>query len=201
MANVYIPEAGGSPNRIPHFDNVPVAVDLWEPVYKNLFEVNFILPKILRESGRDAEILMYNATNIKFPFTEAINPVSQRYKYSTRAYVTTPEKTHLEDITISFNINQSDKNSVVVWNTLKAWYDLVWNSQTGELHYKKDIVGTIIANQHDRRGEVIRNVTFRNCQLNSLSAIELTWDEQGIIEKVDANFIVDTYIDLYTDNL
>ena len=88
-----------------------------------------------------------------------------------------------------------------VWNTLKAWYDLVYNSQNGTLHYKSDIIGTIIVNQHDKKGVVLRRVTFQNCQMKTLAGYELDWgSNSNIIDKVDATFVYDYFVDEYIDN-
>lgn len=200
MANVYIPEGGGDPSRLPHFTNIPVAADLWEPIYQNLFEINFILPEALSNQGRDNNVMTYNSTSIPFDLTPDIGTVEQRYKYSTRAYVTMPDTATTKEFAINFNYNQNPDLAIVVWNTLKAWYDLVWNSQTGELNYKRDIVGTIITNQHDRRGEVIRQVTYHNCQILGIDGFEFNWDSATICSGA-ARFKADYWTDLYTDQV
>jgi hypothetical protein len=81
------------------------------------------------------------------------------------------------------------------WQTLKAWYDLVWNSQNGFLHYKADTIGTIIVNYHDKKGFVLRRVTFQNCQITSLGQPSLTWAGQDIWQDVNAKFVADYWID------
>ena len=86
------------------------------------------------------------------------------------------------------------------WNTLRAWYDLVWNSQNGYLHYKADIIGTIIVNQHDKKGLVLRRVTFQNAQITSVGSPSMDWSGQGIWEDATAKFVADYWIDEYIDN-
>jgi hypothetical protein len=169
-----------------------------EVVYLNLFEISFILPVILQEQGRDAVMLLQQATNIDLNLTEAIEVAEQRFKYSTRAFMKTPTKTHV-DFNIKFNINVDDNKSMVVWNTLKAWYDLVWNSQNGTLNYKSDIIGTIIVNQHDKKGVVLRRVTFQNCQIKSIAGYGLQWSSPEILNEVQADFVADYWIDEYID--
>lgn len=85
------------------------------------------------------------------------------------------------------------------WNVLKAWYDLVWNSQNGTLHYKSDIIGTIIVNQHDKKGVVLRRVTFQNAQLRGIDAPSLAWNSNEIWSDVGAKFVADYWIDEYID--
>jgi hypothetical protein len=140
-----------------------------EPVYLNLFEVTFVLPTILQAQGRDPVLLLQQAKKIDLGITNKPIAVSeQRFKYSTRAFVNAgPDKSHV-DFDIPFNVNVNNQGSMETWNTMRAWYDLVWNSQNGYLHYKADIIGTIIVNQHDKKGLVLRRVTFQNCQITRI---------------------------------
>lgn len=171
-----------------------------EVVYTNLFETTFVLPVILQAQGRNPILLLQNALNIDFNLTEFDVAVKeQRFKYSTRAFLTTPTKTS-GAFNIKFNVNVNQQGSMETWNAMKAWYDLVFNSQNGTLHYKSDIIGTIIVNQHDKKGVVLRRVTFQNCQISKLQGYSLDWAQNNIIESVQADFIYDYFIDEYIDN-
>ena len=171
-----------------------------EVVYTNLFEVTFVLPTILQAQKRDALLLLENATKISLNLTEHdVAEKVQRFKYSTRAFYATPTKTH-GNLTIPFQVNVNNNGSMEVWNTLKAWYDLLFNSQNGSLHYKSDLIGTIIVNQHDKKGVVLRRVTFQNCQLFKVAGYDLDWASNGIIENVSAEFVYDYLIDEYIDS-
>ena len=169
-----------------------------EPVYLNLFEITFILPTILQAQGRDPILMLQQANSVTLDLTKDIDVKDQRFKYSTRAFLTTPSQTHME-FDIKFNVNVNDQNSMETWNVLKAWYDLVWNSQNGTLHYKSDIIGTIIVNQHDRKGVIIRRVTFQNAQLRGIDAPSLAWSTNDIWSDVGARFVADYWIDEYID--
>lgn len=191
---------------LPHFSNLIVTgapggpgTQPQEPVYKNLFEITFVFPTILQAQGRDPVLLLQQATNIDLNLTEQIGVKDQRFKYTTRAFLGTPDKTHVE-FDITFNVNVNAGGSMESWNTLKAWYDLVWNSQNGYLHYKADIIGTIIVNQHDKKGVVLRRVTFQNCQIKNVEGIGLSFDGSGDIWSAKAGFIADYWIDEYIDN-
>jgi len=172
-----------------------------EPVYLNLFEITFVLPTILQAQGRDPVLLLQQAKKIDLGITNKPIAVSeQRFKYSTRAFLNAgPDKSHVE-FEIPFNVNVNNQGSMETWNTLRAWYDLVWNSQNGYLHYKADIIGTIIVNQHDKKGLVLRRVTFQNCQINEIGSPPMDWSGQGIWEEASAKFVADYWIDEYIDN-
>ena len=168
----------------------------------NLFEITFILPVILQAQGRDPILLLENATKVNLGGANLtsfdVGQAQQRFKYSTREFLTTPTKTSGE-ITIPFQVNVNNQGSMEVWATLKAWYDLVFNSQNGSLHYKSDIISTIIVNQHDKKGVVIRRVTFQNCQIKSLTGWDLDWASNAIVTDVTAAIVYDYFIDEYID--
>jgi hypothetical protein len=171
-----------------------------EVVYTNLFEITFVLPVILQAQGRDPILLLQNALKIDMNLTEFDVAIKeQRFKYSTRAFLTTPTKTS-GAFNITFNVNVNQQGSMETWNALKAWYDLVFNSQNGSLHYKSDIIGTVIVNQHDKKGVVLRRVTFQNCQINKVQGYTLDWASNNIIENLQVDFIYDYFIDEYIDN-
>lgn len=172
-----------------------------EPVYMNLFEITFVLPTILQAQGRDPVLLLQQAKNIDLGVTnKEIASSNQRFKYSTREFLHAGPDKSSGDFTIKFNVNVNSQGSMETWNTLRAWYDLVWNSQNGYLHYKADIIGTVIVNQHDKKGLVLRRVTFQNCQLSSVQSPSLDWGGQGIWEDCEAKFVFDYWIDEYIDN-
>ena len=171
-----------------------------EVVYLNLFEITFILPVILQAQGRDPILLLQNATKIDLNLTEFdMTSKQQRFKYSTREFISTPTKTSGE-ITIPIQVNVNQQGSMENWNTMKAWYDLAFNSQNGALHYKSDLIGTIIVNQHDKKGVVLRRVTFQNCQLYKLTGFSLDWSSNNIQDNVSGTFTYDYFIDEYIDN-
>ena len=160
----------------------------------------YILPVILQTQGRNPILLLQNALNIDMNLTQFdVGVKEQRFKYSTRQFLTTPTKTSGE-FNIKFNVNVNQQGSMETWNALKAWYDLVFNSQNGSLHYKSDIIATVIVNQHDKKGVVLRRVTYQNVQIKQLAGYSLDWTSNNIIESVQADFIYDYFIDEYIDN-
>lgn len=171
-----------------------------EVVYLNLFEITFILPVILQAQGRDPILLLQNATKISLGdlTSHDVSAKTQRFKYSTRMFMTSPTKTD-GTLSIPIQVNVNQQGSMETWNTMKAWYDLVFNSQNGALHYKSDIIGTIVVNQHDKKGVVLRRVTFQNVQMTKLAGYELDWGSNNILESSQADFVYDYFIDEYID--
>ena len=170
-----------------------------EIVYTNLFEITFVLPTILQAQQRDSVLLLENATSVDFNLTEFdFTQKEQRFKYSTRVFQTTPAKTSSE-FSIKFQVNVNEYGSMETWSTLKAWYDLVFNSQNGTMHYKSDIIGTVIVNQHDKKGVVLRRVTFQNVQIKKIAGYSLDWSTNGVIETCQVDFVYDYFTYEYID--
>ncbi len=155
---------------------------------------------ILVAQGRDPVLLLENATKVAMNLTEfeGVGTKQQRFKYSTREFVTTPTKTS-GSISIPFQVNVNQSGSMETGNSLRAWYDLVFNSQNGALQYKSDIIGTIIVQQHDKKGVILRRVQFVNCQITKLSGYELDWSSNNIIDNTTADFTYDYFVDEYID--
>jgi hypothetical protein len=177
---------------LPHFTNLQTTQTFNEPVYPALYEVVFVLPTLLQ--GRDDVVLLENAISVSgLDLQPEISAnVNQRFKYSNRAYLTLPSDT-TKQFEIKFNLNHNGQGALFVWNTLKAWYDLVWNSQDGSTHYKADINGSVIVNQHDKKGFVIRRVTLHNAQLMNVTdpgTNALDWGSQDIVSDVTADQFV-----------
>ena len=168
-----------------------------EVIYLNLFEINFLFPTLLQAQGREPFHTLQQASSIDLDLTPGIEVATQQFKYSTRAFMKTPAKTHVE-FKIKFNVNVNMNGNMEIWDQLKAWYDLVWNSQNGTLHYKSDIIGTIIVNQHDKKGVVLRRVTFQNVQIKGVTSYTLDWSSTEIYS-AEADFVADYWIDEYID--
>ena len=191
---------------LPHFTNVTSHFGdnqgPFEAVYPGLFEISFVLPAILVAQNRDPLMLLENATNVSgFDLTATIGEQVQRFKYSTRVYLPLPEKTHTT-FDINFNVNVNHGGSMYTWNTLRSWYDLLWNSQVGTNFYKRDMVGTVIVNQHDKKGFIIRRITFHNTQIKGIDGqiSELDWEKtNNIVQGTKASFVCDYWTDEWID--
>jgi len=184
---------------LPHFVNLISTNTKYEPIYKNLFEVIVTLPPII-ETTDSSRLILENVnqfTGLNDVF-KSLEPTNQQFKYSFRNYLKTPATTTI-DFSINLNINQSDKKVMETWVLMKRWYDLIWNSQTGELHYKNDYIGNVTIQVHDRTGEVIRRVDFVNAFIKSISGFTFSWGNSDIIKDVKVDFKADYWIDTYFD--
>lgn len=182
---------------LPHFTNISSHNKIWEPVYKNLYEVVIILPPAIQSLHPGYEtILLENTINVKFPTYPEIATQPQRFKYSTRLFLTFPDKTDTA-VDINFNMNVNEDYQVMTFRMMKDWYDLVWNNEDGSVHYKKNIISDIIVHAHDKEGHVIRRVTYHNAQITNFSGWEeLDWSSTDL-QTLTAKFVADYWEDMY----
>lgn len=184
---------------LPHFTNIQTGLKYDELVYKNLFEVQIILPDVLNAiypTETSSVLLLQNTVSFTVPSYPQIATLQQRFKYSTRLYVGLPESTSKTDVKLDFNMNVNDKKQIETWNVMKTWYDLVWNNENGTVNYKKNLVGTIIGYMHDKEGEILRRITYHNCQPLQISGWdgELNW-ETTEMAKLSATWASDYWED------
>ena len=184
---------------LPHFTNIQSHHNNWEPAFKNLFEVEIVLPDLIRDRHPNApELLLENATKARLPVYPTLTNKEQRYKYSTRLFVGFPDSTSITDLGLTFNINQNENKQLFTFRIIKDWYDLVWNNEDGSSHYKKNVIGDIILYQHDREGEIIRRITYHNCQITQFAVGEdLVWAGGADIQELTATWLVDWWEDYY----
>ena len=119
-------------------------------------------------------------------------------KKKTRLYLGFPESTSIDDLSFTFNMNQNDAKQMFTFRMIKDWYDLVFNNEDGSTNYKRNVIGEIILYQHDREGNIIRRVTYHNCQIKGFNVgEELAWENTADIHELTANFTCDYWEDYY----
>lgn len=192
-----------------HFLQTRTGRDLYEPVFNNLFEVSYQVPDLVTQQYPDINdpqagtglLLLENTTSISFGgIMQTLNTVKQNFKYSSRAFTGLPSDTTVQ-LDVEFNINHNEENSILVYNVMRAWYDLSWNSQTGLMHLKRNQVGRITANHHDKEGGILRRLIFFNCQMTKLDGgfDSLRWGSSDIASG-KATFVADYWFDTYLDH-
>lgn len=140
-----------------HIENSKAGRDLHEPVTGNLFKCTLIPPSTV--SG--AEILteaIRSLTGWKNPGPEAIQ---QQFQTSRRNYASS-DVDDTQVLTGTFELNLDEQNSFYVYNIMKAWKNTVRNPLTGEEGLKKDYVGKIIVENHNRAGDIFWTRTLHN---------------------------------------
>ena len=135
----------------------------FEPVQQSLFEVTILPPAGVAGSN----LLLQQVNTISgITINKEIGTQEQKFKFVTRSFASQPDTTAL-DVAINFSLNLNEANEAYTYKTLKEWYNLIYNPNTGEMGLKKDYVGTIIVTQFNRAGDIFRTVTLEDCFISS----------------------------------
>lgn len=142
---------------LPHYNNSKAAVNKYEPVTQNMFEVTLFTP-----DGDDSGLLLEHITHISgLNMDQSWEQVEQKYKYAKRTYAGVPDETGL-DVDIDFTLNLNDANENYIYNMLRRWRNKVWNPLTGEMGLKRDYCGSALVVMHNRVGDVYRRIVLKD---------------------------------------
>jgi len=180
---------------LPHFQNSLSALNRFEPVYLNQFEVTIFPPAAVA----GGEILLQHVTKVG-GLTLDKNPglATQKYKFAKRNYAgAKPEQTYM-DLSINFTVNLNDANSMYVFKTLRQWSDYIYNPLTGAMGLKNDYVGTVVVQIFNKQGDVYRRITCRDCFPKApISPMNLNYTSTELYKIDDFQFAVDYWEDLF----
>ena len=171
---------------LPHYsqDQTSKKGKNFEPVLNNMFEVTILPPDGVEGSG----MLTQHVNTIGgLELHKELPEIVQKYKWSERKYSGTPEASTLE-VTIQFSLNLNDANQMYLYKTMRQWYRLQYNPETGEHGLKKDYVGQLVIVQFNRAGDIFRKITLKDCfpksALNPLSDMDYAGNEASTIDVV-----------------
>lgn len=178
--------------KLPHFTQSKASMNNYEPVFLNLFEVNFIPP-----SGvANQDMLIEHVNSVTGLDTDKMPaPVEQLFKSVKRRFVGSMVEETGIDLVINFSVNLNDANQMYVYNTLREWSDICYNPATGTMGLKKDYVGTIVVQAYNKRGDVWKKYTLNNAfPMTELPPLEFEYTKQDLYE-IEMTFAVDLYDD------
>lgn len=131
---------------LPHFRNSRASVEMYEPLYNNIFTVQIQLPTKIGSTVDNTNLLLESVLRVGGLDTNKMpGVVEQHYKYATRSYAgAAPDNTAI-DVTLDFEVNLQATNSngqpsAYVLKTLRKWTDLIYDPLTGRTGLKKDYV-------------------------------------------------------------
>jgi len=187
---------------LPHFTNSRAAINNFEPVYLNQFEVIINPPAGIVDANttfKGETILTQQVKSISGIAIDILPgaSVEQNYKFATRRYAGGEPSTSDMTLSIQFEVNLNDDNSMTTYKILRQWADLIYNPLTGAMGTKRDYVGSMVISVFNKRGDVFRRIRIPSCFLNaSLNNMELDY-ENASIYTVTASWICDYWEDLF----
>lgn len=192
-----------------HYKNSEAAAKMYEVVSPALFEVDMTFPTVIRDgsAGEYGQFLKYAPIMLEHVrsisgldgLTPTVGNVVQKYKYAERHYAAAgPDKTSLE-LQITYTLNLDDAAQNYVYNLLRAWYNLIYNPQNGQMLTKKQYAGGSILNiyEYDRSGAIWRKIKcfdfFPSTPPTGLN--DDNYDSTGDAKTVSITFMVDDWVE------
>ena len=187
---------------LPHFTNSKAAINNFEPVYLNQFEVIINPP-----SGIVDAATTFNGEGVLAQQVKAITglavdiapaqTVNQQYKFATRRYAGGEPSQSDMTLSMEFEVNLSDANSMSVYKILRQWSDLIYNPLTGAMGLKSDYVGSMSISIFNKRGDVFRRIRIPSCFLSEpINSMELDYETPAIYS-ITASWVCDYWEDLF----
>lgn len=142
---------------LPHFKTSRAAMELFEPVWTNLYCVNFKLPSTLGLTNDENNLIIEGITKIGGLNTNKVPAAgsNQAYKFATRRFADSgPSETTLDismDMEVNMRGNQAGQPDLYTLKTLRRWTDMIYDPLTGRMGLKADYVADwCIITMHDK---------------------------------------------------
>jgi hypothetical protein len=145
---------------LPYWTNSTAAVNYYEPIYQNQFEVVLTPPAAI--GGPNVALLVEHVTKLSgLPEIQSAGTVvEQKYKFASRSYAgAVPDKT-TADLDLTFTVNLNEENDAYVYNILRAWGDVIYNPLTGSQGLKREYVGEMAVVVFNKAGDIFREWKF-----------------------------------------
>jgi hypothetical protein len=187
---------------LPHFTNSKAAINNYEPVYLNQFEVLINPPSGIVDSATTFKGESILAQQVKAITGLAVDiapaqTVNQQYKFATRRYAGGEPSQSDMTLSMEFEVNLNDANSMSVYKILRQWSDLIYNPLTGAMGLKSDYVGSMSISIFNKRGDVFRRIRIPSCFLSEpINSMELDYETPAIYS-INASWVCDYWEDLF----
>lgn len=175
---------------LPHYRNSRASVELYEPIYQNIFTVNITLPASVGATQEEVNLVLEGVQKIGGLETSKLptSPAMQHYKFADRSYAgSKPDNTHV-DLDLDFQLNlRHDENRVptnYAYNLLRKWTDLIYDPLTGRSGLKRDYVApNMIVTVQDRAGTPYWGWIFYNIfPISNLPTPDLNYQSTDLLK-------------------
>lgn len=167
-----------------HYKNSKSSMNNWEPVFLNMWELTITPPAGIDPGvGQNGQSLMLEQVKKVSGLEIDKNPgvVEQFYKFSKRRYAGARPETTTFDMTVDFEVNLNDANSMFTFKTLRQWSDIIYNPMTGAMGLKKDYVGNALLTIFNKDGNIFRKVRMPNVfPMAPINPMELDYQSQEV---------------------
>lgn len=188
---------------LPHFKTSRAAMELYEPIWQNLFTVQIQFPTRLGLSTDEQNLILEGITKVGGLDTNKVPDAgsSQQYKIATRRFANAgPESTTL-DVQFDFEVNLQNceigKPNMYTIKNLRRWTDLIYDPLTGRMGLKSDYVADYaVITMHDKALDVFWQWTLYNVwPKTSITPPALDYSQKNSVYKITGYTLACDYWD------
>lgn len=155
---------------LPHISNSAAGRNKFDPVHKNIFEVRFTVPEVLRtEFGKDEFLLTEHITKISGlgALNRAPGTGTQKFMGTDRSFINPKLDSTRAEIECTFTLNLRDDVDNYIYKLFRAWAALGYDVNTGARSLKReycaDWLEIVVAN---RAGDIFHDIVFKDVMMN-----------------------------------
>lgn len=154
---------------LPHIQNSTAGVNNQDPVYNNMFEVDFTIPNALvADFNADVAIMKEQVRSVDGLGTldRGVEAGTQQFMGTSRSFLNSKPSETTHDLTIVMELNMRNGTDNWLYKLLKAWNRMSYDLTTGETFNKADYVADWFKiKQAARDGSVWREILYKNVML------------------------------------
>lgn len=141
-----------------HFTGHKAAVNADEVVPLSKFIFTLTLPKILQQKYGTTEMITQQIKKVGgYEADKFVGIIEQEFAGVKRVFLgTNPEDGDIVTLDLEFNVNVNKSNVMYPYNILRDWSKLGYDGQTGLGVLKRDYIGQVTLEVHDKVGTVLK---------------------------------------------
>ena len=187
-----------------HFNSAKAAVNLYEPVFLNQFEVLLQPPPaVFNPAGNGGRsLLIENLLSISALTVDKTPeaPMTQTYKFAQRRFAGAAVSDSGVKISLSFETNLDENGSNYVFKTLRQWSDLIYNPLTGAMGIKSTYANNtyMLINIFNKEGDVFRKIKLHNVfPVSQINEHTLSYDQTTSLYQIRIDLRADWFEDIF----
>jgi hypothetical protein len=177
---------------LPHFKTSRAAMELYEPIYQNLFTVQLKFPNKLGLTNDESNLILEGITKVAGLDTNKVpaSGTTQNYKFAQRRFADSGPQSTVLNIAFDFEINlrgcEIGKPNMYTLRALRKWTDMIYDPLTGRQGIKSDYVADYaIVTMHDKAQHPFWQWTLYNIwPTKSIPVPNLDYTQKSQIYKV-----------------
>lgn len=185
-----------------HFRTSRVSMNMWEPVYQNLFTMTIQLPDAIN-GDVDKDLFLEGIKNVKGLNTNKVPAAgaTQHYKFAERRFANSgPDNTYIDvsmDIEINLRGSIDGDPDLYQLKALRKWNDLIYDPLTGRMGLKAEYVAPqVVITVHDKAHQPFWQWTLYHVwPTTNLEAPNLDYTEKSTVYTVSGFTLACDYWD------